>query len=919
MMKKLLLSLLAVMGTMTASAHVEGDYLFTEAQRFKVTGENLLANGDLANGTTNWTDADGNPVSAEAWSVVAGEGPDGLTALTSMGADQNGSFCQAVAVTPGTQYAVSFWIKGPSIAASTATLAYINMDGTFTKGNNTAEAPVISVINNCTYSEEWTEVTAVITPDDSLSTKEGMPMLVIRIGALPTDVSIANFSVNVVQEVYDVRILERKIAFARMLMDDANFNTADAAGAREELAGTIELLEEMIAGNQIDDIGEGEGYATSFEENMESFMAVNTSNMANQMTGIDILALGAAGRGRTISGLGTADNGITLEGGNWGHLANTDYLMSAIQSGMSNNTHTAKYNANNSNLPAGKYFFSAEIRNANTTKDAWPCPNQTFDLETTCTVTLGAATEEVTIVGQEYKRFYIVGEVTEDGAFHADVYWPGPGMSKGGAFYIRDVRLRSFGDTEAKAAHLAAWKAFKAQYDAALNARNTIVEMQGDANYPWSKAKLQEALDTYDPFFTPVQNWVTTDGEDSGEATTEELDNWAKYQGGEVPEDGKATYYVVRGYQAAINAVKADNQSISDINAAIVTAKETLNDPFYSASDDATLTAAIATAEEQVNTVKANATDETKEADDATLAQALQTLNAAVEQFIAAHQPAPIADIDFSNSFADNGDGTYSIAGAAGAMTFNEGTIQPDNTIADYCFALGFNGELNDVLHVGGDSYGSVALPTPGDEDVLRITFDLWYGQLGKAYQEILLLNAEGTRVAGFSFDSYTPDVRFNDFDNEQGTGMVIKGKAKSNHDKSGGPVSVCTDALRNSFTLLIDYKAGTVQGKMVNSSNTVNGVAVPLNAELADNKIVTFQVGGYNHAKANGSAYGRRAWFDNLKIFKYGSNAGNGIESVNSETAASTAAIYTINGVQVKSASKPGLYIQNGKKFVVK
>ena len=54
---------------------------------------------------------------------------------------------------------------------------------------------------------------------------------------------------------------------------------------------------------------------------------------------------------------------------------------------------------------------------------------------------------------------------------------------------------------------------------------------------------------------------------------------------------------------------------------------------------------------------------------------------------------------------------------------------------------------------------------------------------------------------------------------------------------------------------------------------------------------------------------------FDNIKVTN---NTTTGIESVNAETNKSDNAIYTLSGVRVSKPQK-GIYIQNGKKFVVK
>ncbi|MGI6233040.1 MAG: hypothetical protein ACOYJF_09375, partial [Prevotella sp.] len=54
---------------------------------------------------------------------------------------------------------------------------------------------------------------------------------------------------------------------------------------------------------------------------------------------------------------------------------------------------------------------------------------------------------------------------------------------------------------------------------------------------------------------------------------------------------------------------------------------------------------------------------------------------------------------------------------------------------------------------------------------------------------------------------------------------------------------------------------------------------------------------------------------FDNIKITN---NTATGIEDVNVETSNTNDAIYTLSGIRVDKPQK-GVYIKNGKKFVVK
>ena len=57
----------------------------------------------------------------------------------------------------------------------------------------------------------------------------------------------------------------------------------------------------------------------------------------------------------------------------------------------------------------------------------------------------------------------------------------------------------------------------------------------------------------------------------------------------------------------------------------------------------------------------------------------------------------------------------------------------------------------------------------------------------------------------------------------------------------------------------------------------------------------------------------------DNFRLAYLGENKPTGINGVVDETAAKDGKIYNINGMQVKDASQRGVYIKNGKKFVVK
>ena len=143
----------------------------------------------------------------------------------------------------------------------------------------------------------------------------------------------------------------------------------------------------------------------------------------------------------------------------------------------------------------------------------------------------------------------------------------------------------------------------------------------------------------------------------------------------------------------------------------------------------------------------------------------------------------------------------------------------------------------------------------------------------------------------------------------------------KSNHVN----VEMIIDNLNQTQQLIFNHETlGKFEGKPV-ALNTL---------ESGDNKVAKLVISS-NYSSQNNS--GRRSWMDNVKITKYALADVEdditedpwiattdwedpeivGVETVKS--AAADNAIYTLSGVRVEKAAKPGLYIKNGKKVVIK
>ena len=387
------------------------------------------------------------------------------------------------------------------------------------------------------------------------------------------------------------------------------------------------------------------------------------------------------------------------------------------------------------------------------------------------------------------------------------------------------------------------------------------------------------------------------------------------------------------GYQNAADYVKAANQAITNLRNEIAKAELMLNDDMNKGGNKEAFQAAINGAKSVLETITTSSTDATREEDEVTVNSAITNLQTAEEEFKnSVPVLIPIVDIDFSNYFEPiyttivNGEDEegasitgYTIKGGMGQMDFTTSSVTDngDGTFANdqTSFALGCGGEeflYEDVLRVGkGTATVNLAeADIPTDNDVIRTSFDAWFGGLPNRSVDVELQNAAGERVAGFSYCLYNNTCAYNDFLNDKGEGLNIAECGKS----TGKDVdaSLLADKYKWQFDIIIDYKAKTAQANLLTSPNkgAVTGDPVALNTTLSDNKIAKFVLrSDYDNA-------GRRSWFDNLVIYKYASTTG--IANVNANVK-STDAIYTLSGVLVNGAPAKGIYIKNGKKFVVK
>jgi hypothetical protein len=925
-----------------------GDYAYTATQRLKIAGENIVQNGNFAEGLTSggWCGLTlAEPVSSTTWKVVDGEGPNGESVLQSQGATADEPLCNVWSgLYEGQTYLVSFMIKGEGAGVTTVGTTvgnnycdfFLNSDGSLTHATSTDEAPVVNVATAANFTNEWQTVSFVFTPNQG-------QQLVMHFEKLATNTMITNFSIHQVTVTYDDRIVLRKMAFAQRIMADPNFKNSQTEDAYDNFYyGVYSYVKDQLeTPGGFDDPDGSASLMEQFDAELAAFMEAAAPDMATEANFkyiTDLTAFPKYNRGNITEG--QVIGGFKFRGENWQHPSGGEALVKQIQGGGSYNVGPGSVALYNQNFIPGKYYIAAEVRNAYCDSKY----NLTWNMERDVKLFIGTDTLDCGIIsGQDFQKFYMVGELKEGETFESGLYWDGP--QGGGRLEVKSFEVRAFGDLKDDIERAGIWNAFIAQYNAVVSARNALIEMQADANYPWAKDSLQRALNTWDIYYNALiaKGWVSEDGKDTRVATNEELIDWTTYHGVEMYDaDGNLLkYQLVRGYQNATNYVKAENQAITNLRDEIAKAELIRDDDMNQGGDKTTFQAAIDAAKNTLSTILTSTTDATREADEATVNTAIETLQAAEETFKnSVPTLVPIVDIDFSNNFepvytvTPGAEGEedvttltgYTIKGAVGQMDFTTSSVTDngDGTFANdqTTFALGCGGAEatnTDVLRVGkGTATVNLAeADIPTDNDVLRASFDAWFGGLINRSVDVELQNAAGERVAGFSYCLYGGTCAYNDFLNAEGKGLNIAGCGKSTGKDADA--SLLADKYKWQFDIIIDYKANTAQANLLTSPNkgAVTGDLVALNTTLSDNKIAKFVL------RSNYDNTGRRSWFDNLVIYKYASQAEGinqsvGIANVNANVK-STGVIYTLSGMQVKGAPAKGIYIKDGKKFIVK
>lgn len=981
MKKRLLIAVLAVVSAMSSFAYTTNDYAYTPTQRVKILGDNIVTNGDFAT-TEGYTNAMGEGINTEVWSLEDGVeyGLDAGKVLKSTSSSTDDAALCAVwpIVSPGT-YVVMYDIKGDATTPTGLVSGVTNcIDFFLTAGDNlTKGEDDVDVSTVDGFKEEWKTNSYVFTA-------EAGHKLVMHIEKLAVNAMISNIQIYPVQIVYDDRILKAKLDYVDRLIATEKFVLDTENGFVENI---VEAMRSFSQDPELmDDISTVESIVASYEDELLEWLNLNGADILKEekrwsaygdtrkMNGIGGNWQGTGGRWFHKNNGGS--NEITDDGDEIGHR---------FQGGMAAGAASQYYTI--TPTIAGTYMFSLDVVGhymAGTSGNSRNFLPGTTDNYVTdwnrdfkgVTVYVGkdimgsdAAANETLNVEQEGQKvgcglinnpnakanpqkfvvFYEVSQEMIDAKTPLTfgmTYVPDPDQTAklGSNVNIANPQIRLIGTSQEIIDFNNEVEKIIVQQGPLKErldwAREDNAKTAADGR-PWGHTALGEAIEKYQPVYEFSLTIVDAEGNVLNADFIRQM--MAEKANGIGILYSDSLLNTVKAVNSARSAFSNINKPIDNFKQKVKDAEAIRDDAMNSLGNKEPLQTAINDANAKLAEVLATTTDETREADEITLSEQLDILALAVDAFKESAKLEPFIDIDFSNNFEEikdgegTGTGAYMIKGAKGQMEFSAGSVNiEDNTgapnekgVGTMDFAKGFGEELLDVLRIGRGT-ATVNVPegvTFSDNNIVRFDFNLWFVQLSGGTITIELQNAENQRLAAFAYCAYgniPADLNVNTLNNEANEGLDLAGYATSNRS---GDVASCVDGNKNSFSMLIDYKAQGVQGILVTSKGTCTGKVLPLNTvideetTITDTKVAKFVLTSNYGSNGGGNYVGRRCWFDDLKAYQYPSQA-EGPLSVTTLSVPSIKdnAVYTLSGVKVnKQNLHKGLYIVNGKKVVVK
>ena len=502
MNKRLLISFAAIMGAMTSFAYNVGDYVYTHDAKFKVVGENLIVNGNFASNYDGWKDYAGGALSPDYWSIETGAAEDGkgnVIQSANGGADLTGNYMyQAVPFESGKTYVVTFKMKGVEPGTSSITQktsnyvdVFANADGTVSK---TAER-FQQVATTDALNAEWTNYSYSFT--DTV-TGGSTGYIVVSFGQLTQGTQISDVEIREVESVFDTRISDKEIAYAKSLLAIDDFKNG-----RDVFNGVLEGIEAAFKGSGMDDPSTAEDALKSFVDAENLFLDANSYDVSSMINSKQLWTT------KMQKANGTYGDWYVEGSGRWFHDPASDpYIRDYFPGSFSLNAGTAKIVKK---MPAGKYFFSCESkghRMAGTSKATQNVPDYTWTVEG-CKVFVGKDSVAFNLDQRNFERHFVMSTVADGDTLSAGFWHPALTEKLGGQIYVQNPVLRIVGDNangemKTYVENYVTLNAIATQANALKVMIHSAAVVSAKADYPWGKAELNDTTTKYQTVYSEL-------------------------------------------------------------------------------------------------------------------------------------------------------------------------------------------------------------------------------------------------------------------------------------------------------------------------------------------------------------------------------------------------------------------------------
>lgn len=943
-MKKQLLSIALLSAVVSgAMAHEIGDKVYSNSAKWKITGKNLVTNGDFSDlSLSGWTAIDETVDKLTTFSVLAGQGHEGKNEIKVNDGQtdlKNGIF-QTITIQQGGTYIVSMKVMNTKAAGFTdfdltgANTNYINAYYNTDGARATADGTNLSygtdgVCGGYTFSfttKEFTEVNfPVQAPADG--------QIVIDLRGLSEGLEICDVTCQAAEQIYDTRIPEKRIAYIKSVLDSYKFSEDSKADLVEAIAEVETLISD----------GADDGYDYAMENLDLAWEGFVTANFSNVLNSINTGASGNysanwdnwTGKFNKLNSEASAYNAVSgwsWSTDRWCHkkaAADTPLQIQWMRgsSGTWDNIAT-----NTTTLDKGTYFFGFQGAGGMMTlnKNRWArsqakeCAETYvfFNNDTTDMFLLPTSNEMASTYGNVIYKF----EVAEDNTpvkfgIRCNI---GQGQVAGDGFdvnFYHPVLYKVLVKGELTPEQKTYLANVQTQIDA-LKGRIKVAEdyvAETQKELPWGKEDLKAGIEEAKK---RLAVWDAM-SEDDRRAT---MDNYlAEYKATQAPYyvDGayvlKDTTYTDITDKALQNIIMNagvrylnnnfitpfvnKNAPLTDLAVAVENANAVYSEPINNSGDKETFKAVIDAAQALYNTQLV--APYSQEVVDALVAKKKE-LSLASDAFIASVKKDVIVDIDFSTPAREipatvEGElSKYAIDGTKGTMNIL-GTFSAEmqNDWKQFAYGQGFNDMYTDVLFVGKGAAEVDLGYDVKDNDAIIASFDIWYGYLDKAEFGFYFKDVDNNDIASFC-RKVGSAATANLLGLDESAAAISQVGGRNNGNVQG---NICKDNNKTHFEVTLNYASKNMFVTTVNKNGKKvihPTVAMPEGVGKAAKLY-------FNSTYGNGE---RCCWLDNIVISVIG-DVPSGIADVTTATQNAAKAVKKIENGQI-------VIVKNGKKYTV-